>query len=209
MAHHLLFVDICFRRRSCQLFEAISQDKRALKLNNVLHRLPSRNDEGNVLAVIEASRGSRTKLKFDPTLGVLVLHGVLPEGLAYPYDFGFVPSTLADDGDPIDVLVLADEPTPPGAVVPCRLIGVLVALQGRGRDAVRNDRLLAAAVHSRRYSEVRGLKGMAGEVLDEIQRFFVAHNEARGERFEARQRGGPVQAAKLLAKAQRAARELS
>jgi inorganic pyrophosphatase len=172
-----------------------------------LDQLPSTNDDGHVLAVIEASRGSRTKLKFDTQLGVLTLHGVLPEGLAYPYDFGFVPSTLAEDGDPLDVLVLTDEPTPPGAVVPCRLLGVLVAMQGSGRRAVRNDRLLAAAVHSRRYAEVTGLDGVAREVLDEIQRFFVAHNEARGERFEARRRGGPAQAARLLAAARRAAVE--
>jgi inorganic pyrophosphatase len=170
-----------------------------------LDQLPSLNEQGEVLAVIEASRGSRNKLKFDAALGTFVLHGVLPSGLVYPYDFGFVPSTLAEDGDPLDILVLTDEPAPAGAVVPCRLLGVLVAEQSEGRKKVRNDRLLAAAVHSQRYASLRVLKDVTDDVLDDIERFFVAHNDARGERFEPRGQFGPARAMKLLQDARRRA----
>ena len=78
--------------------------------------------------VIETPKGSRNKFKYDPTTRRLKLSKVLPEGMVFPYDFGFVPATKGPDGDPIDVLVLLDEPTFPGCLVECRLIGILEAM---------------------------------------------------------------------------------
>ena len=88
-----------------------------------LDALPARNEAGLWLAVIEATQGTRHKLKYRPEWRAFVLSGVLPLGLSFPYDFGFLPSTRGDDGDPLDVLVLADEAMPPGTVAPCRLVG--------------------------------------------------------------------------------------
>ena len=96
-----------------------------------------------VLVVIETPKGSPNKLTFEPRYGTFVLKGVLPAGAVFPFDFGFVPSTRADDGDPLDVLVLMDAPVYPGCIVPARLIGVIEAEQTEAGETERNDRLLA------------------------------------------------------------------
>lgn len=97
---------------------------------------------GCVLVVIETPKGSPNKLAFEPRFGTFVLKGVLPAGAVFPFDFGFVPSTRAEDGDPVDVLVLMDAPVFPGCVVPSRLVGAIEAEQTEGGKAERNDRVL-------------------------------------------------------------------
>src|SRR5689334_13079142 len=105
--------------------------------------------EGDCLmVVIETPKGSPNKLAFEPRYGAFVLKGVLPAGAVFPFDFGFVPSTRADDGDPLDVLVLMDAPVSPGCVVPSRLIGAIEAEQTEDGTKERNDRLLAVAATS-------------------------------------------------------------
>jgi inorganic pyrophosphatase len=149
-----------------------------------LEHLPSRDAEGRWLAVVEATQGSRHKFKYEAPWRAFVLKGVLPLGLSFPYDFGFVPSTLGDDGDPLDVLVLADEALPPGAVVPCRVVGIIEAeQQDRGEAAERNDRLIAVADASHRYANCHDLDDVAGNVLDEVERFFVHFNVQKGGAF--------------------------
>jgi inorganic pyrophosphatase len=87
----------------------------------------------NLRVVIETPKGSRNKFASDPKLHIFELKKVLPAGMTFPYDFGFVPSTKAEDGDPVDVLVLMDEPAFPGCVLSCRPIGVIEGEQGTGR----------------------------------------------------------------------------
>jgi inorganic pyrophosphatase len=170
----------------------------------LLHELPSQDEKGNWHAVIEAAQGSRNKLKYDPELGALVLHAVLPLGASFPYDFGFVPSTQGDDGDPLDVLVFMDEAVPPGTVVPCRVVGVIEAEQKeKGGKPMRNDRLLAVAAKTQRYVNCRELSDLAGNVLDEIERFFVFYNRQKDVVFKPLGRRGPAHAKKLLAQGQR------
>ena len=112
-----------------------------------LDRLPYEDKERDCLrAVVETPRGSRNKLDYNTELGVIELDAVLPEGTVFPYDFGFFPSTKAEDGDPLDVMVLMDETVAPGTIVPVRLIGAIEAEQRKkGEDWIRNDRLLAVA----------------------------------------------------------------
>src|ERR1700686_915727 len=83
----------------------------------------NKQDESSIQVVIETPKGCRNKYAFDPKLRSFKLSRVLPDGMVFPYDFGFVPSTLAEDGDPIDVLLLMDAPAFPGCVVDSRLIG--------------------------------------------------------------------------------------
>src|SRR3954463_7268783 len=109
-----------------------------------LHNLPVRNKDGDVHVVVETPRGSAAKLEFDPQLQAFTLSKSLMLGLSYPYDWGFIPSTEGEDGDPIDVLVLHDAATSPGLVLRCKIIGVLEVLQKeRGKQKIRNDRLIA------------------------------------------------------------------
>lgn len=164
-------------------------------------KLPSLDQKsGLVNALVEAPAGSRNKYKFNPAVGLYELHKVLPEGMNFPHDFGFVPSTRADDGDPIDVLILSDQSSFCGCLIKVRLIGVLKAEQkdSKGKAFFRNDRLIAVADVSVRYSEVHTINDVPKSVLDEIERFFVAYNETRGKQFRIVGRAGARQAQSLL-----------
>ena len=135
-----------------------------------LQSLPPRDESGALRVVVECPRGSRVKLKYSPRLGTFVLSRPLVAGVAYPYDWGFVPGTQAADGDPVDAMVLLDAPTFPGVVVCCRPLAVLEleqnAKQG-GRQ--RNDRIVAAPAEARRPAIV-----LTDPVRDELVAFFQA-----------------------------------
>lgn len=170
-----------------------------------LHALDPRLDDGSWRAVIEAPAGTRNKLKWQPDAGVMELHAVLPLGTAFPYDFGFIPGTRGEDGDPLDVLLFMDEPVPPGTVVPCRLLGVILARQKeQGARAERNDRLLAVARSSHRYGHWRKLADATPSVLDEVERFFVFYNQQKGVKFEPLGRKGAAEATRLVQQGRRA-----
>jgi len=151
---------------------------------SVRSQLPAFDENDCLTAVVEATKGSRNKFKYDPKRGVFVLHGVLPAGSSFPFDFGFVPSTKGDDGDPLDVLILMDEPAFVGAVVPCRLIGAIEAEQAEpNAEPERNDRLLAVASESRSYRDVNSIADLPTQLVEEVEHFWVAYNEVKGKRF--------------------------
>jgi inorganic pyrophosphatase len=156
-----------------------------------------------VNAVVETPGGSRNKFKYDEKLGFFALSGVLPEGMVFPHAFGFVPRTRAADGDPEDILILMDEPTFAGCIVPSRLIGVIEAEQTEDDKSERNDRLIAVAAHSRDYSEVQSLDDLNDNMMKELEEFFVNYNKERGKKFRVLQRRGPRHALKLLKKSLR------
>lgn len=160
-------------------------------------RDPDRPDD--VTVVVETSKGSRNKFGFDPASGTFRLKHVLPEGSAFPYDFGFVPSTKGGDGDPLDVLVFLDEPAPLGCVVSVRLIGVIEARQREASgEWVENNRLLGVAVPALAQAHVKTLEDLRPHLLDEIEAFFVQYNHLRGTTFEVQGRGGPDRAHALI-----------
>jgi inorganic pyrophosphatase len=162
---------------------------------------------GDILVVIETPRGSRNKYDFDPELGVLRLKKVLPKGSVFPYDFGFIPSTKADDGDPLDVLVLLDEEAPSGCVIPVRLIGAIEAEQHETNGKwVRNDRLIAVASHAHLHRDARSIKELDPRILDEVEAFFAHYDKLEGKEFRVLDRCGPKGAQKLLDEAVRKAK---
>src|SRR6202051_4738931 len=113
-------------------------------LANPIRLAPRDEDDGDLIQVIiETPKGSRNKYAFDPEQKVFQLKKVLPAGMAFPYDFGFVPSTRAEDGDPVDVLVLMDEPAAVGCLLTCRIIGIIEGEQGKKKNPERNDRIIA------------------------------------------------------------------
>jgi inorganic pyrophosphatase len=151
--------------------------------------------------IIETPRGSRTKFAYDPERRMFKLSKVLPEGMVFPYDFGFVPSTKADDGDPLDVLVLTDEALFPGCLVDCRLIGVIEAKQEEEGEMRRNDRLIAVATQSMLYSDIREISELNPVVLKQIKDFFTNYQRVRGVKFEILGHHGPDHAVKILRRA--------
>ncbi|HEY4130890.1 MAG TPA: inorganic diphosphatase [Gemmatimonadaceae bacterium] len=165
-----------------------------------IDRLPAFDPStGAIYAVIECVRSSRNKFKYDPELSLFVHDSTLPSGASYPCDFGFIPSTKGEDGDPIDVLVLMDEPAFIGAVIPARLVGVIEAEQRElTGDVVRNDRLIAAALKSRAYCDVKKLDDLPPSLVDEIEHFWVAYNEIRGKTFTPIGRAGGVRAKHIV-----------
>jgi inorganic pyrophosphatase len=149
--------------------------------------------------VIETPKGSHNKYGFNPERGTFELKGVLPEGMSFPYDFGFLPSTLGDDGDPLDVLLLMDQPAFPGCVVASRLIGVIEAEQTeKNGETDKNDRLLAIPCKARKYEETRSVKDLEAQLLDEIKAFFLSYNHIRGKKFKVVGLHGPKRAEELV-----------
>jgi inorganic pyrophosphatase len=144
--------------------------------------------------VIETPKGSRNKFKYDEKRGLFKLSGVLPVGAVYPFDFGFIPSTLGGDGDPLDVLILMDEPAFPGCLIPARLIGVIEADQTEEGETSRNDRLIAVAVDSRIHNDIQELDDLNEALVNEIEHFFISFNQAKGKQFEPIGRFGPERA---------------
>lgn len=161
-------------------------------------------DSNCVVAVVETPKGTRTKLAYDPECEAFVVKKVLPEGLSFPFDYGFIPSTLGDDGDPLDVLVLMDEPVGTGSVVPSRLIGVIEATQqDKHKKPEENARLVAVSEACRLFAEVKRLGDLPEAVVTQIEHFFVAYNAEDGKVFTPTGRHGPKRATANLSAGRR------
>ncbi|MEE3693917.1 inorganic diphosphatase [Campylobacter sp. CLAX-22107-21] len=124
-------------------------------------------------AVIEIPYGSNIKYEIDKDSGAVVVDRVLYSAMFYPANYGFIPSTLADDGDPADVLVLNEYPLQAGSVIPCRLIGVLVMEDESGMD----EKLLAVPVTKidPRYDGIKSIDDLPKATLDKIKNFFETY----------------------------------
>ena len=162
-------------------------------------RLAPFEDEETLHVIIETPKGSRNKFKFDPERGLFELGSVLPAGAVFPYDFGFVPGTKGPDGDPVDVLVLMDEPAFPGCLIRSRLIGVIEADQvERDGEKVENHRLIAVADNSWAHHDVKTLEDVSERLIEEIEHFFVSYNTAKYKTFTPRGRFGAKRARRIV-----------
>src|SRR5437868_2854026 len=159
---------------------------------------PFDRESGNLNVVIDTPKGCRNKYAFDFEINAYKLKAVLPHGAVFPFDFGSIPGTVAPDGDPLDVLVLMDEPAFVGCLVEARLIGVIEAEQTEGGETAKNDRLIAVAASSRNHNEVVSLDQLSGNLVDEIEHFFVSYNQVKGKRFKPLGRHGPERARRLV-----------
>jgi len=165
-------------------------------LNHLPHKLNLK--KGTCRAIIDTPKGSRNKFKYDPDSRLFMLGGLLPEGMMFPFDFGFVPSTLAEDGDPVDIMVLLDAPAHVGCLIEVRILGVIEAKQTENGKTGRNDRLLGAAIHSYGNQDLRSIADVRRVLLDQVEAFFVSYNKQRGKVFKITSTSGPTQAMKLL-----------
>ena len=160
---------------------------------------------GLVQVIIETPAGSRNKFAYDPEQGIFCLKKVLPAGMTFPYDFGFLPRTEADDGDPIDVLLLMDQPAFPGIAVRARLIGVIEGEQIEGKQKTRNDRLIAVAESNHQYANVHRLEDLPKQWIKEVEQFFVNYHKQEGKEYRLLGTKDANAAMRLLEQARKAA----
>jgi inorganic pyrophosphatase len=166
---------------------------------NLVHDLPPYDEGRNLRVVVETPRGSGIKLKYDDKLGCFSLTRILPLGVIFPYDFGFVPQTLAQDGDPIDVLVLIDASTYPGVVISCRLLGAL-QIEERGMRGRPNHRLVAVPVKAARKDDLKDLSALSERSQRELERFFVTTTAFTAKDPQIRGWVGPEAASEMVQK---------
>jgi inorganic pyrophosphatase len=170
-----------------------------------LHKLPTFSKDKDIFhVVVESPRGSAIKLKYSPTLGAMSVSRPLATGLIYPCDWGFVPSTKADDGDPVDAALYWDVASYPGVVIPCRALALIKVEQNRadGKGRARNDRILALPVDARRESSLKSASALPKRVRDELEHFFIAATALEGKNPKILGWAGPTAALDLLRSSQ-------
>lgn len=172
--------------------------------NPILLAPVDRSRDGIVQVIVETPKGSRNKFAFDKKQKIFMVKKVLPAGMTFPYDFGFLPRTLAPDGDPIDVLLLMDEPAFPGIAVHARIIGIIEGEQVEGKKRTRNDRLLAVADMNHEYAYLKNLEDLPKQFLHELEQFFVNYHQLEGKRYRLLGVKDKKTAGRMIKKAQRA-----
>jgi len=166
-----------------------------------LIKIPAFDRKEACYAIIETPKGSHHKFDYDPDLACFMLNKTLPEGMTFPLDFGFIPSTLADDGDPVDVLVILEFPASMGAVIKIRLIGGIRAEQREKNGKwEENDRLIAVALHTRTFANINSLEDLSPGTLDQLIAFFEQYNKLEGKEFRCKGTCAGKQARALVEK---------
>jgi len=165
-----------------------------------IERLPHKLDKtkNECQAIIETPKGRRNKFKYEPESGLFTLSRVLPEGFTFPFDFGFIPSTLAEDGDPLDVLVLMDESAHVGCILPVRIIGVIKVRQKENSKESRNDRLVGVTVQSLAYKDIAKMSDLRSSLVDQLAEFLALYNKNSDKQDQIEGVDGPDQAIELL-----------
>jgi inorganic pyrophosphatase len=152
-----------------------------------LTRLPTYARDGSLHMIVESPRGSSVKIDFDPEHGVFEVSRELPVGVAYPFDWGFIPGTRGDDGDPLDVMALHHQPTYPGVLLHCRLLGMVEVTQreGKGRPQV-NNRIIVTPGWSQALGTLERASAIPRLACKQIEQFFVAAVAFTGKRVDIR-----------------------
>jgi inorganic pyrophosphatase len=150
-------------------------------LNMNLYHLPPGPEPPRVVnSIIEIQQGGSNKYEYDPQLGLFRLDRVLYSAVHYPMGYGFVPGTLADDGDPIDILVMTDSPTFPGCLIESRPVGLFEMRDEKGED----EKILSIPAADPRYHEIQELSHMRPHRLREIEHFFAIYKELENKQVE-------------------------
>ncbi len=163
-------------------------------------------DSDLLVVIIETPKGSRNKYAYDPNERIFSLTKVLPAGMEFPYDFGFVPSTEAEDGDPLDALVLMDEPAFPGCRLSCRPIGVIEGEQGRRKKAERNDRIVCVEQGTHSYTHITHIEDLGKAFEKELADFFVNYHQLGGKSYRVLGVKGPARARRQVKACRKVAR---
>jgi inorganic pyrophosphatase len=156
--------------------------------------------------VIETPKGSAQKYDYVPDTPFFKLKKILPSGMVFPYDFGFIPKTKGEDGDPLDVIVISEFNSFPGVIIKCRIIGGIKAEQSEdtgSKKMIRNDRFLAIPKCSNIFENIQKIEDLPKQITDDLEEFFVDYNKLEGKKFKALEKLGPKQVMKLITDQQR------
>jgi inorganic pyrophosphatase len=148
-------------------------------------------------AIIEIPKGSTNKYELDKETGLLKLDRVLYSAVHYPADYGFIPRTFCDDGDPLDVLVLAQEPVYPLTLVEARAIGVMRMRDDKGID----DKIVAISVHDPSFADYTHKDQLPGHVLRQVRRFFEDYKVLENKTVVVEDMLGPEDALAIIREA--------
>jgi inorganic pyrophosphatase len=170
-------------------------------MKKVIDQLEAFDAERKCLNVIvETPKGSRVKYSYVTELGIFMLSKALPEGMVFPFNFGFIPKTLGQDGDPLDILILNEEPLVTGCLLKVRPLAVIKATQTEEGRSIRNDRVIGEAMGKETPLELKGLK-LTPRKISQIEFFFVAYNKLYGKKFRVLETGGPRKAEHIIRRA--------
>jgi len=152
-----------------------------------------------VKVVIETPKSSAQKYDYDPKTRFFEMSKILPSGMVFPYDFGFIPGTKGEDGDPLDVIVISEFNSFPGVMIKCKIIGGIKAEQASddGKKMIRNDRFLAIPKCSNIFEKVESVNDLPRKIIDQLEQFFVDYNKLEGKKFKILEKLGPKEALRL------------
>jgi inorganic pyrophosphatase len=177
---------------------------------NLISLTPQFNEKKGICrAIVETPKGCRNKFKYDPDSNLFMLGGLLPEGMMFPFDFGFIPATRAEDGDPADIMILMDAPAHTGCLIDVRILGIIDAKQTEDGETKTNNRILGAAVHSYDHQQLHSIDDVSRTLLDQVEEFFVSYNKQRGKKFKIIGVRGPRKAVQFIKEAMKTYKEAS
>jgi inorganic pyrophosphatase len=149
-------------------------------------------------AIVETPKGSAQKYTYEPKKKWFKLSKIMPAGMVFPFDFGFIPDTKGGDGDPLDVVIISELKSFPGCVMDCRIIGAITAEQTEEGNTVRNDRFLAIPEISQLFTKVKSIEDLPEGIVNEIEKFFMNYNELADKKFNPLERINAEKALKLI-----------
>jgi inorganic pyrophosphatase len=157
--------------------------------------------KNTVTMIVETPRGSMQKFDRDPATGLFQLTKFMPKGMAFPYDFGYIPSTLGEDGDPLDIICLSDIPTFTGCQINCRILGAMQVLQTETDGGqMRNDRYIGIPEISQDYGHIKTLSELPSKLIRQLESFFINYNTLAGKKLKILRRIQATAALKLIHK---------
>ncbi len=165
-------------------------------ISRLSHQLDKKKRECK--AIIETPKGRRNKFKYEPDSGLFSLSRLLPQGFSFPFDFGFIPSTTADDGDPLDIMVLMDEPAHVGCLLGVRVIGVIEATQTEDGKQSDNHRLIGVSLVSFDHRDITSIRQIHPSTIEQISEFLVLYNKNSGKQLEVKGIEGPERALEIV-----------
>jgi inorganic pyrophosphatase len=157
-----------------------------LLMKTRIDRLAPYDEDGALRVIVESPRGSSIKLELDPDLGIFTVSRELPLGVVYPFDWGFIPGTQGDDGDPLDAMALHHSSTYPGVLLPCRILGMVEVVQREGKHGASqiNNRIIATPRWHTPLKELAEARDLPKSARQQIEQFFMTTAEMTGKRLK-------------------------